>query len=281
MHLSVNSETTPSEPKPTRAQRNSSASGPSALRRSAPLPGVTIVICVIISSTVGMRAPVPWALTWVQPPICCSVMELKFSKVMPCFLSSSKICDTLAPASTVMVWALTSTFRILSSCDMESMPRRSRERPFGERQVPTGRTFRPACTAQATTSSNCCCVSGEKRRRVVMACVPLQFDSATDASPVAGSGGPLGRKAQNRPPAARPSPATQKPPVTSARAGVDGSSAEPPASSARIAEAVQRPDDTTLGQRRNALRLPSARCRHIEQREESSSSRPVQGLKQS
>mmetsp|Transcript_60087 Transcript_60087/g.183550 ORF Transcript_60087/g.183550 Transcript_60087/m.183550 type:complete len:330 (-) Transcript_60087:57-1046(-) len=167
MHLSVTSATTPRVPKPTRAHRKRSAVGPVLLSSSVPRPGVTRDIRVTISSTVGMRAPVPCALVCVHPAICCSVIELKFSSVRSYFCNSSKICDTRAPASTVMVCSFSSTCNTLSIWLMESIPRGSRASPLGDRPVPMGRSLRRAPEAQPTSFSRSCRDSGANTHSAV------------------------------------------------------------------------------------------------------------------
>mmetsp|Transcript_81256 Transcript_81256/g.218368 ORF Transcript_81256/g.218368 Transcript_81256/m.218368 type:complete len:228 (+) Transcript_81256:1110-1793(+) len=129
-----------------------------------------------------MRAPVPWAPTCVQPPICCSVTELKFSRVSPCFASSSRIVDTRAPACTVMVRSLVFTLKTLSSCAIESMPRPSSARPLGDRLEPSGRSFCLALSAQATMPCSSDMCSGENTFRAMVEWVPLQFAIATSCS---------------------------------------------------------------------------------------------------
>mmetsp|Transcript_15321 Transcript_15321/g.59919 ORF Transcript_15321/g.59919 Transcript_15321/m.59919 type:complete len:310 (+) Transcript_15321:379-1308(+) len=74
-HRSVTSDATPRDPIAHRAIRNLSGSSSSSDRRISPSPGVTSARDVTVSSSGGIRAPVPCAPTWVNPPICCSRMD--------------------------------------------------------------------------------------------------------------------------------------------------------------------------------------------------------------
>ena len=176
MHASVSLDTTPRQPSPTDAMRNSVAKGPLGASSSSPSAGVISVMRLIIISTVGSAAPVPWAATCVHPATRWSLMDEKLASVSPWSARAVTISPTRAPPSTVTSRLSTSMSKIASQRASDTMhpplPSPLAAMPLGDRNRPTGRSVTPRSWHARTSFASSEVLAGVNRMEGFAAFMP-------------------------------------------------------------------------------------------------------------